>query len=78
MARAIDQILLRDIEERYAPPSMPCLSLSLVGDVVFLTTVEMNATHKEQTQKTIASVAVTVDDLLNAIAALKAGKDHDA
>lgn len=66
------RILLEDFEERYAPPSENLLSLSRVGDVIYLEIGTLEETDTVETFTTTAQVAITRDVLLHSLILLDA------
>ena len=71
----IEEILISDVEERYAPPEK-VLVVSVVGDIVFLSIGKYDATYSERGVETMAdghaNIAIPALDLKEAIQTLLA------
>jgi len=64
---AIEQIVLRSVQDKYAPPDKSCLSFSVVGDIAFLNIVKWEETSDETSQKTEVSIDIDAEALLEAL-----------
>jgi hypothetical protein len=63
-------VWIGDSEEKFAPPTLPGLMLSSVGNEVFLSIAERTETHESMTIKTLAEVSVDVSTLINGLRAV--------
>ena len=75
----IEEILISDVEERYAPPEK-VLKVAVVGDIVFLSIGKYDCTYSESGIQTMAdghaNIAIHAGDLAGAISALQNSYDR--
>lgn len=65
----MEDFLLRDYEDNYAPPEQPCLRVGVSGDVVFLTLVKVEETHTARTEETLHTIGVYRNELIRGLTA---------
>lgn len=63
----VQEVVLSQSDDKYAPPDMPCLVVSVIGPDAFLKVVRYEETNDTVTMTTIEQVAVPLRDLMMAL-----------
>ncbi len=61
--------VVRQVDEKYAPPDQPVLMVSVIGNVAYLEVATLTEDHKTSTLTKIQTVVVPVRELGRALAA---------